>query len=79
MKRILLLLLLLQMSVIAGFADEYKDPATNVIYTYEPGQSTASVKAGHEESDGSMSIDFCPGSPDAAGDVVILLERMSMW
>ncbi|MBR6032138.1 MAG: leucine-rich repeat domain-containing protein, partial [Bacteroidaceae bacterium] len=72
MKRILLLLLLLQMSVIAGFADEYKDPATNVIYTYEPGQSTASVKAGHEESDGSMSIDFCPGSPDAAGDVVIL-------
>ena len=58
-------------------ADEYIDPQTNVVYTYEPGQTTASVKAGYEEV-----IDTCPncelevayysGSPDAAGDIVIL-------
>ena len=65
------------MSVIAGFADEYKDPATNVIYTYEPGQSIASVKAGHDEviDEGygyESEVITHPGSPDAAGDVVIL-------
>jgi len=72
-----LLLLLLQMSVIAGFADEYKDPATNVIYTYEPGKNTASVKAGYDEVIGGgygyeSEVITHPGSPDAAGDVVIL-------
>ena len=26
-------------------ADEYIDPKTNVVYTYQPGQTNASVKA----------------------------------
>ena len=67
------------MSVIAlaATADEYTDPQTNVIYTYEPGQPTASVKAGYDEiiqsSPHSELEDVTrPGSPDAAGDVVIL-------
>ena len=47
MKNILLLLLL-HTSVIAGFADEYKDPATNVIYTYDPAGNRAEVKEGFE-------------------------------
>ena len=53
-------------------ADEYIDPQTNVVYTYEPGQPTASVKAGCEMEVDMGLIDLCPGSPDAAGDVVIL-------
>ena len=58
-------------------ADEYIDPQTNVVYTYEPGKNTASVKAGYEEVIDmcpycELEIVYYPGSPDAAGDVVIL-------
>ena len=66
------------MSVIAlaATADEYTDPQTNVIYTYEPGQPTASVKAGYNAGKGvrgkRASEDLHPGSPDAAGNIVIL-------
>ena len=67
------------MSIVAltAASDEYIDPLTNVVYTYEPGQPTASVKAGYEEvvaPEYGSELDVCdyPGSPDAAGDVVIL-------
>ena len=58
-------------------ADEYIDPQTNVVYTYEPGQPTASVKAGFEEVIDmgygyEFDVVYHPGSPDAAGDIVIL-------
>ena len=58
-------------------ADEYIDPKTNVVYTYQPGQTNASVKAGYYEvidrGDGyELEVEYYPGCPDAAGDVVIL-------
>ena len=77
MKKILSTLCIMLVVTLTVTADEYIDPQTNVVYTYEPGQTTASVKAGYEEV-----IDTCPncelevayysGSPDAAGDIVIL-------
>ena len=72
MKRILLLLLL-QVSAIVCFADEYKDPATNVIYTYDPAGNTAEVKMGYWDmfDDGSNDPPS-PGSPDAKEEIVIL-------
>lgn len=73
------LLTLLVMSVVAlvATADEYIDPQTNVIYTYEPGQTTASVKAGREETTNGgygseLQTIIHPGSPKASGDVMIL-------
>ena len=57
MKKEILLSAIMMVMAIAAMADEYTDPQTNVVYTYEPGQTTASVKAGYEE---------------VAGDVVIL-------
>ena len=45
-------------------AEEWTDPATNVIYTYDPAGTTASVKA----SSGGI------GCPDAKGDIVIADE-----
>ena len=72
MKRILLLLLL-QMSVIAGFAEEYKDPATNVIYTYYPASNRAEVKEGFEYDESYMGYEYgMGGSPDAKGEIIIL-------
>lgn len=58
-------------------ADEYIDPQTNVIYTYEPGQTTASVKAGYDEiidrgEDDELESVYHSGCPDATGDVKIL-------
>ena len=58
-------------------ADEYIDPQTNVVYIYHPGQTNASVKAGYYEvidrGDGyELEVEYYPGCPDAAGDVVIL-------
>ena len=58
-------------------ADEYIDPQTNVVYTYEPDQPTASVKAGYEEVIDmgygyEFDVVYHPGSPDAAGNIVIL-------
>ena len=67
------------MSIVAltAASDEYIDPLTNVVYTYEPGQPTASVKAGYEEAVApdygyEGEVFYYPGSPDATGDVVIL-------
>ena len=58
-------------------ADEYVDPQSKVVYTYEPGSGTAMVKAGQEEiiSRGEgyeLEPTIHPGSPDAVGDVLIL-------
>ena len=82
MKRTLVLLRMLTSMVmlivaLVATADEYIDPQTNVIYTYEPGQTTASVKAGREEVVDmgygyELEIIFLPGSPKASGDVRIL-------
>lgn len=62
-------------------ANEYIDPQTNVVYTYEPGQGIASVKAGYEEAQstgfGEGEVFFYSGSPDAEGDIVIL-DRFSV-
>ena len=67
------------MSVVAlvAIADEYIDPQSKVVYTYEPGSGTAAVKAGYEEiiwrgEDYELDTAIHPGSPDAAGDVAIL-------
>ena len=82
MKKEVLLSAILSVMAIAAMADEYTDPQTNVVYTYEPGQPTASVKAGYEDyitsGSGSGLIPVVhSGSPDAAGDVVIL-DRFSV-
>ena len=57
-------------------ANEYIDPQTNVVYIYEVGQGTASVKVGYEEAQSTGfeegEVFSYPGSPDAAGDIVIL-------
>jgi len=44
-------------------ADEWTDPETNVVYTYTPGQSEASVKEGTYSK---------AGSPNVSGDIVII-------
>jgi len=67
------------MSAVAlvAIADEYIDPQSKVVYTYEPGSGTAMVKAGYEEviyrGEGyELEPTIHPGSPDAVGDVLIL-------
>ena len=71
MKRQLFLLFLL-VSSIACFADEYKDPVSNVIYTYDPTGTTAEVKAGIRlDFDNGTDVRL-PGSPDAKSDIIIL-------
>jgi hypothetical protein len=77
MKKKILLSAMMSVVTFMVMADEYIDPQTNVVYTYEPGQTTASVKAGDGkkvEMCPSCELDmiYRPGSPDAAGDVVIL-------
>ena len=76
-KAIILLSAIMSVIPLTVMADEYIDPQTNVVYTYEPGQPTASVKAGYDEviSEGygyELEVITHPGSPDAAGDVAIL-------
>ncbi len=71
MKKIIYFLLL-QASVIVCFADEYKDPATNVIYTYDPAGNRAEVKEGSGllgEDDPRVGAS---GSSDANAEIVIL-------
>ncbi len=77
MKKKVLLLAMMSVMTLMVMADEYIDPQTNVVYTYEPGQNTASVKAGYDEvidcGEGCEPfIELYSGSPDAVGDVVIL-------
>ncbi len=71
MKKILYFLLL-QASVIVCFADEYKDPATNVIYTYDPASNRAEVKKGYEHDEDWYGYLYEPGSPDAKDEIIIL-------
>ena len=76
MKKEVLLSAIMSIVTLTVTADEYIDPQTNVIYTYEPGQTSASVKAGYHEvidmGSGELDVIYHPGSPDAAGNVVIL-------
>jgi hypothetical protein len=53
------------------FGDEYIDPDTNVIYSFDPLGSTAEVKSG-EFWAFETDPEYYPGSPNAQGDVVIL-------
>lgn len=63
MKERLLTLTLLLTTFAVGWADEWEDPETHVIYTYTPGTTEAAVKAGPNLM-GS-------GSPNASGDIEI--------
>ena len=77
MKKKIFLLSIMLIVALTAASDEYIDPLTNVVYTYEPGQPTASVKAGYEEAVApdygyEGEVFYYPGSPDATGDVVIL-------
>ena len=63
MKKLLLTLLATLLVPLTIWADEWTDPETNVVYTYTPGQSEASVKSGNQRK---------PGSPDVTGDIAIL-------
>ena len=59
--------------VLTAFADEYTDPQTNVIYTYNPASNRAEVKSGtwlmFDNGEASLPT---PGSPDAKAEIVIL-------
>lgn len=59
--------------VLTAVADEYIDPLTNVVYTYDPNGTTAEVKSGFVDT-WAKEYDYYAGSPDASGDVVILGE-----
>ena len=77
MKKKIFLLSIMLIVALTAASDEYIDPQTNVVYTYEVGQGTASVKAGYEEAVApdygyEGEVFYYPGSPDATGDVVIL-------
>jgi len=77
MKKKIFLLSIMLIVALTAASDEYIDPLTNVVYTYEPGQPTASVKAGYEEAVApdygyEGEVFYYPGCPDATGDVVIL-------
>ena len=77
MRRIVFCLFVLYTFAGAASADEYIDPQSNVVYTYEPGSGTAMVKPGYEDviymgEDYELDIDYRSGSPDAEGDVAIL-------
>ena len=60
----LFIFILLTLFPFTIWAEEWTDPTTNVIYTYDPAGTTASVKA----SSGGI------GCPDAKGDIVIADE-----
>ena len=62
----------MQASFITCFADEYKDPATNVLYTYDPAGNGAEVKAGYEHDEDWYGNLYEPGSPDAKDEIIIL-------
>ena len=60
--------------------NEYTDTLTNVVYTYNPNDNSAEVKAEvrtiYHDSGGGFSEEVKPGSPDVSGDVVILDKFM---
>ena len=76
MKKICLLWIALMAFVSIISAEEYIDPQTKVIYTYEPGSGTAMVKEGREYARGAdgeeMEMITEAGSPDVSGDISIL-------
>lgn len=74
-KRVLLFVLLASALTVA--ANEFTDPETKVVYTYDPKGTTATVKAGYDMPSGlddgfEETIEYYPGSPEASGDIVIL-------
>ena len=70
MKRFVLILAVVTLALTVA-ADEYTDPSTNVVYTYDPNGTTAEVKRGvRHDLDGSTV--YKAGSPNASGNVVIL-------
>ncbi len=74
MKRYLLFIMSMLVSTIM-MAEEYVDPQTKVIYTYEPEQTNAIVKAGTFSlivDQGVMYGDVVSGNPEASGDISIL-------
>ena len=77
MKRNLLFVLVALLSLVAS-ADEYTDPQTNVIYTYNPASNRAEVKSGtwlmFDNGEASLPT---PGSPDAKDEIGIL-DRFSV-
>ena len=79
MKKTVLLLAIMSVVILNVKADEYIDPVSKVVYTYEPGSGTAMVKVGYEEviHHGEKEVVYHSGSPDAAGDVTIL-DRFSI-
>lgn len=60
--------------------NEYTDTLTNVVYTYNPNDNSAEVKAEvrtiYHDSGGGFSEEVKPGSPDVSGDVAILDKFM---
>ena len=70
MKRFVLILAILTFTLNVA-ADEYTDPSTNVVYTYDPNGTTAEVKKGVRH-DWDEATEYKAGSPNASGDVVIL-------
>ena len=60
--------------------NEYTDTLTNVVYTYNPNDNSAEVKAEvrtiYHDSEGGFSEEVKPGSPEVSGDVAILDKFM---
>ena len=72
MKIISLLITSLLIFTLSIAADEYTDPSTNVVYTYDPNGTTAEVKRGvRDDFDGYNTV-YKAGSPNASGNVDIL-------
>lgn len=70
MKRFVFVLAIVTFALTVA-ADEYTDPSTNVVYTYDPNGTTAEVKKGiRHDLDGSTV--YKAGSPNASGNVAIL-------
>ena len=70
-KFTLALLLCLCLNHDTASADDYTDPVTSVVYTYDPAGTTAEVKSGEYVS-WESGTEYHAGSPDAQGEIVIL-------
>lgn len=71
MKRFVLVLTVVTF-VLTVSANDYTDPSTNVVYTYDPNGTTAEVKRGVRDDFDDSNTVYKAGSPNASGDVVIL-------
>ena len=76
MKRIIFVIFAIMVFAGIASAEEYMDPQTKVIYTYELGSGKAMVKEGYWYARGGVDEEleeiYEPGSPDATGDITIL-------